>query len=146
VGDGAGGDEVPTVPVEHLGVVGGQRVLAFPGAGQPGFAAGMTELDGGGGALGLDEVGDALQAGDEVVFPQAQVADGAAASAFYFGGFDHYQAAAAGGVFAGVHQVPVGGEAFFRGILVHWGEDDPVAQGDASYLQRGEQQWFGHGA
>jgi hypothetical protein len=143
-GTAEGGDQVPAVPVEHFGVVLGQRALAFPGPGQACLAAGMAELDGGGGALGLDEGGDARQAGDELVLPQPEVADGAATAALDLGGFDHHQPAAAGSIAANVHQVPVGGEAPVGGVLVHWGKNDTVAQRDVADRQRGEQQRHGH--
>jgi hypothetical protein len=69
VGQRAGRHQVPTIPVEHLRMVGRQRKLALPRAGEARLTAGMTDLEAGRGTLGLDEAGDALQAGDEFIHP-----------------------------------------------------------------------------
>jgi hypothetical protein len=68
-GEGGRGDQFPALPIEHLGVIGRLRLLALPRPGEAGLAAGVADLDGGNRALGLDKVGDALQAGDELIVP-----------------------------------------------------------------------------
>ena len=49
------------------------------------------------------------------IVPDAEVADGAAAAALDLGRFHDHQPGAAGGIAAGIHQVPVGGEALVGG-------------------------------
>ena len=85
VRDGTRGHQFPAFPVEHFGVIGGLRLLALPRAGQAGLAAGVTDLDRRHRALRLDEIGHSLEAGHELVVPQAEVADRAAAPPLDFG-------------------------------------------------------------
>jgi hypothetical protein len=75
---------------------------------------------------GLDEVGDLLQAGDKFVPPQAEVAESTGAATPHLGGFNHDQTATAGVVFASVHKMPAGREAFFRCVLVATVTADPL--------------------
>jgi hypothetical protein len=104
----------------------------------------VAELDAGGPAAGPNEIGQALEVGHEGIVPDAQVAHGAAAAALHFRGFDHHQAGAACRVAASVHQVPVGGVAVDRGILVHGRDDDAIAQRERAQFERGEEQGEGH--
>ena len=67
------------------------------------------------------------------------IADRAAAAPLDLGRFHDHQARAAGGVAAGIHQVPVGGEALLRRILVHGRHDNPVLQGNVADGNRLEQ-------
>src|SRR5436190_4156622 len=77
----------------------------------------MAELDAGHRALLADEVDAALEAGDELVVPDAEIADRAAAAPLDLGRFHDHQPGPAVGIAAGIHQVPVGGEALVGGIF-----------------------------
>ena len=111
---------------------------------QPRLAAGVAELDAGHGAVLLDEGGAAGERGNELVVPQRGVADRAAAAARNLGRLHHDEAGAAHRVAAGVDEVPVGGEALDRRILVHGRDHDPVLEAHAPDLERGEQHRLGH--
>ena len=73
----------------------------------------MAELDASMRVLLLDEFDQPRQRLDEFVLPDAEIADRAAAAPLDLGRFDDYQPGAAGGVAAGVHQVPVRRKATF---------------------------------
>ena len=62
----------------------------------------------------------------------SEIADGAAAAPLHLGRFDDDEAGAAGGEFAGIHQMPVGRKPLDRGILVHRRHHDAVLQFDAA--------------
>jgi hypothetical protein len=104
----------------------------------------MPELDARHRIVRPDEVGAARKAGNEFIVPQAEIADRAAAAPLDLGGFHDDQAGAAGGVAAGIHQMPVGGEAVDRRILVHRRDHDTVLQGHAADRNRFKQHRAGH--
>ena len=93
----------------------------------------------------LDEIGQTLDPGDELVIPQRQIADGAATAPVDLGAFDEHQPRAAGGEPADIHQVPVGGKAVVGGVLVHRRDADPIFHGDAADGQRLKQFGVRHG-
>jgi hypothetical protein len=79
----------------------------------------MAELDAGHRIVRPDEVDAALEAGNEGIVPQAEVADRAAAAPLDLGRFHEDEAGAAGRVAPDIHQMPVGREAVHPRILVH---------------------------
>ena len=99
----------------------------------------MTDLDGCNRTIHLDEVSKAFHAGDELVVPEGEIANGAAPSRVHFGAFNECQTGAAGSEPADVHEMPVGGEAMVCRILVHRGDANPVFHRDAADGQRLEQ-------
>ncbi len=68
---------------------------------------------------------------------------GDAAFGFDGGGFGEYQAGAAGGHLAQMHEMPVVREAVVRRVLAHRGNDDAVLQRDAAQGDRRKQQGIG---
>ena len=82
-----------------------------------------------------NEVGEAFEVRDEVVIPEPEIADGAAAAAFDLGRLDHHHAGAAGREASGVDQVPIGRITLDAGVLVHGSDDDAVLQGDVADRQ-----------
>ncbi len=133
----------PGIPILDLGAA-LERAIAFPGTARARLAAGMAELDAGDRILLLDEAGDAAKRRDELVIPDAEIADRPAAAAFDLGGFHDHEAGAAGGELAGIHQMPVGRKTFLGGILVHRRHHDAVLQRDAADGHRRKQQHVGH--
>ena len=136
--DGARGNQLPALPIPDVGAV-LERRAALPWPEAPCLAAGVAELDAGHGIVLPDEVDAALQAGHVGIVPNPEIADRAAAAPLDLGRFHDHQARAAGGVAAGIHQVPVGGEALLRRILVHGRHDNPVLQGNVADGNRLEQ-------
>ena len=86
----------------------------------------MAKLDRRHGALRADKIGQPRDVGNEIVVPEAQIADGAATAPLNLGRFDHHQASAACGETADVHQMPIGRKAFNGGVLVHWRDHHAV--------------------
>ena len=74
------------------------------------FPAGVRELNAGDGALRFDEGSDALQFGNVLVFPDAEIAKGDAAVRLNCCCFDDHQTGSSDGAAAQMDQVPVGGE------------------------------------
>jgi hypothetical protein len=135
MGDRAWRDGRPFVPIVDLGRA-RQRPVAFPRPPRARLAAGMAELDAGGGILLLDEFDEAAERLDELVVPDAEIADGAAAAPLDLCRFDHNQPDAAGRELAGIHQMPVGRKALFGRVLMHRRHHDAVLQGDAADRHR----------
>jgi hypothetical protein len=98
----------------------------------------MTELDRRYRIMRADEIGQAREVRDEVVIPQAKVADRAAAVAGDLGRLDEDQSRAAGGIAADIHQMPVGRMPALRHVLMHRRDHDAVFQGNAAQGKRGE--------
>ena len=71
----------------------------------------MAELDAGDRILLLDELDEAAERLDELVVPDAEIADRAATAALHLGGLDNDEPCPAGREFAGIHQMPVGRKA-----------------------------------
>ena len=133
-GDGAGGDNLPAV-----GGSGWNGGAAIPGELATGFAAGMGELDGGNGALGLQKSRDAGEGGYLVVRPEAEVAVGDSPAGLDGSGLDNHKAGTTGGAAAEVHQMPVVGEAINARVLAHGRDGNPVWKGDSANREGREQ-------
>ena len=136
-------NQLPGVPVGDLGR-GLERRAALPRTEAARLAAGMPELDSRHGIMRLDEVRAALQARDERVVPQAEVADRAAPAPLHLGGFHDDQAGTPRRVAPDIHQVPVGREALHRRILVHRRDHDAVLEPHVADRDRFEQHRTGH--
>ena len=121
-----------------------QRAIALPGPRRARLAAGMAELNAGDRILLPDEFDEAAERFDKGVVPDAEVADRAAAAPLDLGRFHDHEAGAAGGEFAGIHQVPVGRKALHRRILMHRRHHDAILQRHAADRHRGKQQRFRH--
>lgn len=148
-GQRAGRDWLPGLPVFDRGAgaaVALKRLAAFPRPLHARLAAGVSELDAGGRAALMQQVDDARKARHEGIVPQAEIANRAAAAALDLGRLDHHQAGATGGVAAGIHDVPVGGAALVRRILVHRRHHHAVFQVEIADRERGEEQRLGHGS
>ncbi len=141
--DPARGDKLPGVPVVDLGAR-LERCAAFPRPETPRLAARMPDLDPRHRVVLPDEIDAALQAGNECVVPQAEIANGAAAAPLHLGGFHEHEAGAARRIAADIHQVPVGRETLHARILVHRRDHDAVFQGHVADRDRFEQHRAGH--
>ncbi|MNO56840.1 hypothetical protein D3C76_473620 [compost metagenome] len=104
-------------------------VLAQPRAMSAGLAPSVGQLDTGHGALGGDEAGDALQRGDLLVAPEAEVFSGDAPLVGDRDGLGDHQAGATHGATAQMDKVPIVGQAIDGGILAHRRHGDAVGQG-----------------
>ena len=120
-------DKLPRVPVGDLGRR-LERPAALPRPEAPRLAPRMPELDARHRVVQADEIDAALQAGNEGVVPQAEIADRAAAAPLDLGGFHDDEAGAARRVAPRIHQVPVGREAVDGRILMHRRDHDAVLQ------------------
>ena len=94
----------------------------------------------------MEEAGDAVELGDVLVFPDAEVAGGDAAFGADGVGLGEDETGAADGAAAEVDEVPVVGEAVEGGVLAHGGDGDAVGQSKATKLERGKEviRWLGH--
>ena len=119
----------------------------FPGDGHGGFAAGVGELGAGVGAMLMEEVGDALELGDVLVFPDTEVGGGDAAFGVYRCGLCDDEAGTANGAASEVDEMPFVGESVDAGVFAHGGHGDAVGQDEAAELEGGEKMvdWLGHG-
>ena len=104
----------------------------------------MAELYARRGAALMHKVDDARKLRHKGVVPEAQVAYRTAATALDLGRFEDHQPRAAGRVATGVHQMPIGGRALYRGILVHGCDHHAVLQREFAQAQRREKQGLGH--
>ena len=108
---------------------------ASEGRGHGGFAAGVRELDPGTYSLRVNEVDDALQAGDVVVFVDAEIAGGNAAFGNDGGCFKHDQACATLGSTAEVDHMPVVGKTIVGRVLAHGRDTNTVSKSDRAELK-----------
>ena len=99
----------------------------------------MGDLDAGHGALALDEAGDAGEGLDMRIAPDSHVAGRDAAIAGDGGRLDHDETRAARCAAAEMHEMPVIGEAFLRGILAHGRHGDAIAQRHFAQSERAEE-------
>ena len=111
--DGGGGDGLPAT------FGGGDGADLLPWDGHAGFAAGVGELGAGVGAVLVQEGGDALELGDVLVFPDAEIAGGDAAFGADGVGFGDDEAGTADGAASEVDEVPVVGKAVYAGVFAH---------------------------
>lgn len=112
-----------------------------------GFASSVGELGAGVGAVLVEKGGDALEFGDMLVFPDAEVGWGDAAFRADGDGFGDDQRGPADGTAAQVDEVPVIGEAVDAGVFAHGRDGDTVWESEAAELKRGEEMIYrlGHG-
>ena len=134
IGNGRGGADLPAV-----GVIGRQLGFAFPRLFLAAFAAGVAELDGGNGTHVLDDGGDAGEALDLAVVPDAGAAGAGAAVRGDGDLLGEYQSEAAGGARAHEHDVEVGHASLHRAVHRHGGHGDAVAKRDALEGEGAEQ-------
>jgi hypothetical protein len=86
-------------------------------------------IDAGNSALAVDELSDARQRLDLLVFPESKAARGDAPVRGYCGRLDHHQSGPAdGGAAAQMDQMPVMGKAILGGIVAHRRHGDAVAE------------------
>jgi len=102
----------------------GARLL--PRNGHAGFAAGVGELGAGVGAMLVQEGGDALELGDVVVLPDAEVAGRDPGFGADGVGLGDDETGTADGAAAEVDEVPVVGKAVHGGVFAHGGYGDAV--------------------
>jgi hypothetical protein len=112
--------------------------VLLPGDGHAGFASGVSELSAGVGAVLVQEGGDALELGDVLVLPDAEVAGADAAFRADGVGLGEDKGGTAYGAAAEMDEVPVVGEAVSGGVLAHGGDGDAVGEGEAAKFERGE--------
>ncbi len=91
----------------------GDHVLGRERRGHGCLAPGVGQLDARANALGVDEIDDALESGDVVVFVNAEVFGGDAAFSNNRRGLEHDETGSALGTAAQMNHVPVVGEAVF---------------------------------
>ena len=84
-----------------------------------GFAAGVSELNGGNGVLGRDEIDHAAHAVALLVVPEAEAMRRDAAARFGVDGFGEDDAGAAGRAGAQMGEMPIVHEAIGGGVLAH---------------------------
>ena len=121
-----------------------QGSVAFKSALDARFRPRMANLDARRGAIGLGKGGDACQAGNVCVVPQAQVAMRDPSFGRYGGRLDHHQAEAAQRETAVVDGVVVACVAVFCRVLAHRAQGIAVAQGDTAQCQGFKD--FAHGS
>jgi hypothetical protein len=121
-GDGGGRNGLPAT------FGGGNEAGPLPGDGHAGFPAGVGELGSGEGAVVMEEVGDALEAGDVVVGVDAEVVRGDAALGADGVGLGEDEGRAADGAAAEMDEVPVVGESVGGGVLAHRRNGDAVGE------------------
>ena len=141
--DAARRDQLPPFPIPDLRRR-LQRRAAFPRPEAPRLAARVAELEARHRIVQADEVGAALEARDVGIVPETEVPHRTAAAALDLGRFHDDQPRATGGEPARIHQVPVGGEALLRRILVHGRHDDPVLERHVANGNRFEQLRLSH--
>ena len=120
-------DRFPRVPVRDPGV-GRQRAAALPRCVEARLAPRMHELDSRHGAARLHQAVDAGETVDELVRPDAEVAEGFAATALHAGALLEHESGATVGEPTEVHEMPVRRVAVRTAVLPHGRNDDPVAQ------------------
>ncbi len=141
-----GGDGVGVIEAEGGGGYGLPAAFrqwdaagGFPGNGHAGFASGVGELGAGVGSMLMEERGDALEFGDVLVLPDAEVAGSDAGFGADGVGFGEDDGGAAYGAAAEMDEVPVVGEAAGGGVLAHGRDGDTVRKGEAAELEGAEE-------
>ena len=86
----------------------------------------------------MKKIHNSLQAGNMVVFPQAEVLRGNAALRENRRCLGEYQPGAPDGAATQMNQVPIAGKAVFARILAHGGDEHTVADFQATDCQRRE--------
>ena len=127
--DGTGAEGLPSA------FAGVEQAFASEGRGHGGFAACVGELDSGADALGVDELGDAGEAGNVVVGVDAEVGGGDASFGEDRGCLEHNEGGSALGAGPEMNEVPVIGESVLRGVLAHGRDADAVGEGDGAKLK-----------
>ena len=117
----------------------------LPWNGHAGLAAGVSELGASVGAVLVEEVRDALEFGDVLVFPDSEVSRRDAAFGVDRVGLCDDEAGTADGAAAEMDQVPVAGEAIDAGVFAHGGDGDTVWHSEAAEFKRGEEMVHGLG-
>src|ERR1019366_10767318 len=95
--------------------------------------------------LAVQETRDAGQKLDVRRVPDSEVVRCDAPARFHRRGFHANQPGAAHGAAAKMHQVPIGGEPVFGGVLAHGRNRDPVAQSDLADGERRHQMRYWEG-
>ena len=144
---GARRDQLPRIPIVDWRIAdrsARQGPAAFPWTLDSRLAAGVAELDTRRRPALMHEIGDAGERRHECVVPETEIADRAAAAALDLGGLQDHQPRAPGRVATRVHQMPVGGKALDRGILVHGRDHNAVPEREPTDAKWCEQQGQGH--
>ena len=116
-----------------------RRPAAVPGCLGRGLAPGVGELDGGDGALLLDETGDGGPGLGVGIGPEAGVVGADPALRQDGAGLGDHEGGTADRPAAEVHEVPLGRQAVVRRVLAHRRDDDAVAERRLAEAQRPEE-------
>ena len=87
-------------------------------------------------ALAMHKARNTLQARDVLILPDAKIANGNAAFGHNRRGFENHHARAALRARTKMHQVPIGREAIFAGVLAHGRNTDAIGKFDGTELER----------
>ena len=104
----------------------------------------MGQLNAGARTLRVDELGYALELGNVVVLPDAEIGGGDAALGCDCGSLEGDQAGAALSARAEVDEMPIVGEAIVRGVLAHGRDSDAIGEGDGAE-SKGREKRMAHG-
>jgi hypothetical protein len=137
--DGGGSDRLPAA------FRSGNGAGYFPWNGHAGLAPGVRELGAGVGTVLVKEGSDALEFGNVLVFPDAEVSRRDAALRAHGVGLCDDEAGTTYGAAAEVDQVPVVGKAIDAGVFAHGRHGDAVWQSEAAELKRREEVVYGVG-
>ena len=129
-GDRAGRDRLPSA----LGRSYRRRPL-LKGRGRARLAPGVRQLHAGARALRMDELRDAAEIGNVLVFPDAKIGRRDAAFRQYGRSLKHDQAGSALRAAAQVNKVPVVGKAVVARVLAHGRNADAVAELNGAKLK-----------
>ena len=112
VRNGAGAHRLPVLITQLAPLFfGGELLRTIPGHRGRCLASGMGKLDADSCALTVEEVHNAGEGGDVLVFVDAQITIGDACLGQHAAGFEHDEAEAAHAEPPQMHEMPVGGEA-----------------------------------
>jgi hypothetical protein len=111
----------------------------LPRNGHARLAACMGELSAGVGAMLVKEGGDALEFGDVLVFPDAEIGRRDAAFGADGVGLSDNEPGTADGAAAEMDEVPVVGKSIDAGVFAHGRDGDTVWQSKAAELKRREE-------
>jgi len=126
--DGGGSDGLPAA------FRGRNGTDYLPRNGHAGLAPGVGELGAGIGAVLVKEGRDALEFGDVLVFPDAEISRRDAALGANGVGLCEDEAGTADGAASEVNQVPVVGKAVDAGVFAHGRHGDTIWQREAAEL------------